>query len=133
LQKDAREAINRRINQDPDFDGKKFPYAKDFKNQIISFSSLAKKKIPKLQHNRINTQLSRKNDEKNCNELHSIVLMLGVFVCLFWTYIIYSSKVIVRVESLLRELCLCVYNLYSKYCLYSSLRIKTFFVSYILI
>ena len=32
LQKDAREAINRRINQDPDFDGKKFPYAKDFKN-----------------------------------------------------------------------------------------------------
>ena len=32
LQKDAREAINRRINQDPDLDDKKFPHAKDFKN-----------------------------------------------------------------------------------------------------
>ena len=30
LRNNAREAINRRINQDPDFDAKKFPNAKDF-------------------------------------------------------------------------------------------------------
>lgn len=30
LKNNAREAINKRINQDPDFDAKKFPNAKNF-------------------------------------------------------------------------------------------------------
>jgi len=67
---------------------KNFPMPRILRIPNNFFFFIGKKKIPKLQHNRINTQLSRKNDEKNCNELHSIVLMLGVF---FFEHILYTQ------------------------------------------